>query len=220
MRRVAYASLFVLLWVSANLYVIGGEGPRTLPQILLGFWPNWVVLTGLVASWVRPPRTFLRRYGSEARTRAGLLAGTAVLGILTICTGLHGVRHGRASTGWPTTSAQLVHADLSHDEGWYSVEVRYAYVVDGRPYESTRISFGGPFDREQYQADVFQRRQIMGARLQEIRAASLVAHYNPDNPWIAVLEPGLQVGAFWTLALGVAFLFGLIRGLAVLASDL
>lgn len=117
---------------------------------------------------------------------------------------------GHQSLQWPTVVGQVVDAQVDQiagtqtGSGWM-IRVRYAYVVDGRQYESSRLSFsrriGG---RTRIQADDELRRFVPGG--------PVVVHHDPDRPHRAVLLPGPDRRAYFGLVVGVgliliAFLF-------------
>lgn len=107
----------------------------------------------------------------------------------------------RRALSWPTTSGRVLRSALkiSRDaEGeTRSVEVRYAYEVDGRAYESSRIAFGyaGGLGTE-YQMRIHEK-------LPE--GARVAVRYDPANPKRATLSAGAHSAAWVLLTAGGLF---------------
>jgi len=116
-----------------------------------------------------------------------------------------------ASRNWMTTQGVIVASDLrrSRDsEGGflYRPEVSYRYTVDGSELVSARTRFG---DRMSLSwsgpALKLVRRYAVGA--------TVIVHYDPDDPGEAVLEPG--VTGYILSGLFFGFVFALIGTLSI-----
>lgn len=120
----------------------------------------------------------------------------AVLGVNTI-------RTAKESLEWPTVdgvvdSSKLetnyVHGDNPRTE--FRALVKYHYSVAGKPYHSDNVLFGGSNSStiiDEHQEIVL--RYPPGKRVQ--------VHYKPDQPELAVLEPGVFASTFSEVVIGV-----------------
>jgi hypothetical protein len=160
----------------------------------------------------------------------GVPAAFVVLGIVLGVASVRSRRQAFACAGWPTAPGRImgarIHTEIednltasdqgegSHrhrpaEEELSGANVRYAYRVGGRDYQSTRIYVGRP---------------VLSGNPRD--AAAIVAkyppntqvsiHYNPSNPAEAVLEPLNLINAF-VLLLG-ALGFGLSGLVALFAA--
>lgn len=115
------------------------------------------------------------------------VALTAV-GILLVGLTVRDFARARASFSWPTVSGVVL-----SDPEWSAESPRYAYVVAGQTHESRRVGFfRPPFSGGDY------------GRLQPGDPVTL--HVDPDNPSVAVIEPGGSGLVFLVLSL-IAALF-------------
>ncbi len=146
------------------------------------------------------------REGDEELKKAGgvLCLGLVAL-VVALGVGFNGVEHilnGQASPHWPTVKGEINRCDTVQRRGqrnqYETTELSYSYEVDGHKYLSRTLSFGpspSPSDKalKQYQ-----------------NGQSVTVHYKPENPSIAVLQPGLKSGSY-TMAMvaGVALLVSL-----------
>jgi hypothetical protein len=134
-----------------------------------------------------------------------LRAFLLVLGLLAVVGTLWSQRMTRRSASWPTTEGKVVRSELFTDrdayEGGTRAEIAYVYVVGGREYRSTRVTFASAIYSTAYKAMVLKHYPL-GARVR--------VHYDPSAPHTAVLsvEPsqvwliGAVVGLFF-VAFGV-----------------
>jgi hypothetical protein len=98
--------------------------------------------------------------------------------------------------GWDETPCTVlfsrVRAHTGDDSTTYSVDILYAYTVDGKEYKSSGYNFlGGSSSRHRAKAEIVKRHKP---------GTKTVCFVNPDDPWDAVLVRGFTAG----------FLFGLI----------
>jgi hypothetical protein len=112
--------------------------------------------------------------------------------------------HGR--TGWPTVEGQVTMSSASpldrEDERGrsrrvYSPEVWYRYEVDGRRYESHRISTETWHDSSLARVEKYLERYPHGAAVK--------VYYDPQNPAESRLEVGIRL-LLW-LGFSLALLF-------------
>jgi len=121
------------------------------------------------------------------------------LGIFTVAYMARAVARARASVAWPTTEAVVVRSEVvastttsgtggpvgrtmtTHDP-----EVSFEYEVAGQRYRSHRIIF----------VDINYRYDDAKATVERYPVGSRVtAYYDPRNPKVAVLEPGMAGSA-------------------------
>src|SRR5579872_6456285 len=131
------------------------------------------------------------------------------LGLFLFWKGARNVQRAIASTAWPTTSGMVTGSQASEsttkDEKThagsttYSTETTIHFQVNGQDYSTDLIHFGqtlGSGDSSE-------------AALQAVRypaGAAVSVSYNPGDPSIAVVKPGLHADAFWLPGAGLAFL--------------
>lgn len=141
--------------------------------------------------------------------------GALLLGALLSLWGVQEVRHGFASKNWPATGGQIHSVERGYrqdprDE--YYEEALYTYTVKGRPYRGDRIRFGpatslleGFFSARKTERSVTYP-----------KGAKVKVYYKPDDPSVAVLQPGARGETFMGLLVGLALAgFGGLRLLAL-----
>lgn len=90
---------------------------------------------------------------------------------------------------WPTTSAKITSCELitnydSEDGNTYQVEATYKYSLNGMNYNNDNIAFGYSSSSSE---DVHHK------ILDKLRHAETVQiNYNPEDPRISVIAPGLN----------------------------
>jgi hypothetical protein len=94
-------------------------------------------------------------------------------------------RLGRESLSWPSVEGWMLTAEFIENDGEFLLKTRYRYEVDGREYVGRRhrLSAVGP-------SPLFSSLEL--PKLQERYQASNPCRvfYQPQNPAVAVLEPG------------------------------
>jgi hypothetical protein len=143
-----------------------------------------------------------------------ILAGVALFWAVSIRPALR-VRAAIAS--WTKVPCTILSSNVdehpgSGDEGTtYSVNVRYAYTVAGRRYESSRFNF--------FSVSTAGRDDNRAIVRRYSRGSTAACYVNPTDPADAVLEPNLG-GRGWLLILPPAFvmLFGMVGLVATLRS--
>ena len=118
------------------------------------------------------------------------------------------ISHGIASPNWPTVKGRITRTDqvvMSRDRKSQKTTtvVSYGYQLDDRPYVSRTIWSGVGFGN-----DAVLKRYTDGMEV--------TVYYNPDNPAVAVLQPGLKLPHSCTVA-GLGAL-GLLIGVACLTA--
>jgi Protein of unknown function (DUF3592) len=127
---------------------------------------------------------------SEAFKRTARKVLPPIFGVIFIlsCLALPQYIRAKKSRDWPTTSGQIISSSLQVRyfkgmKGYYA-EIRYRYRVGDTNYEGNQISFN------RVHAAVAEAWQpVVDAYLV---GRDVNVYYDPKNPSIAVLEPGLH----------------------------
>jgi len=134
------------------------------------------------------------------------------VGALALYLGFQTMVGGWASNSWPTVlgvvttskieTEQMSSGGNSSSRQSYHARVYYDYAVGGESFSAKRVSFG-----EYGTGDAEHAKGVLG---RYPAGAEVEVHYDPDDPAVAVLEPGLHDLPWFYLALGTPFtLFGL-----------
>jgi hypothetical protein len=113
------------------------------------------------------------------------------------------------SAGWQTVEGKVLVSEVVYDPGGpragsafaYKPNVQFQYLVDGRIYRSKKFSFGQSTFAKRSSAEKIANRYPGGSTVD--------VWYKPQEPGIAVLEPG----GGWTTSfvlLGVGVVFAMI----------
>lgn len=135
-----------------------------------------------------------------------------ILGICILCLGTIMFRWPRmiSSSSWPTVEGVVTSSEVEGDitasdfgSGWWP-EVSYRFSVNGKIYTANNIEVinVGNGNTDNYAKQVVERYPV-GKKVQ--------VHFNPDNPAIAVLEPGIptNVGGLNSITF-IAFQVGVV----------
>jgi hypothetical protein len=94
----------------------------------------------------------------------------------------------RQAQSWPGAAGDVRHCEMvtngGSDGNTYVVKVRYAYRVDGRYYEGTRVAFGYAG------SSTLHEHQAIESKLSKSR--SVIVRYNPTDPSQSVLAAGIN----------------------------
>lgn len=125
----------------------------------------------------------------DASTAGGLCVTLAVCTFLTVYA-LRQLLRARASRGWPTAEGRIVHS--SRDDAWEKsrARIRYTYVVDGRAFAGSRVSFDDAHGPRAW--SIVQRYS---------EGQGVDVRYAPEDPSVAVLEPGPNASNYFWVAL-------------------
>jgi hypothetical protein len=121
------------------------------------------------------------------------------------------------SASWPATTGtimvtNLVHVHATHNDG-YLPGVQYMYKVHGRTYVGTRIDF--------HTQDSVHAKETAESWLYKYPPGrSVRVYYDPMDPRITILEPGIKPEQRWLFYLGMAYIIGLSVAFVVVARDL
>ena len=139
-----------------------------------------------------------------------LAIGLVVLfGLYLVLKGARNVQLAVASVKWPTTSGTVLRSDTTRDV------VHSTRTTSGSVTFSTKTVIRYAVNGHDYTTDVLHFGQTLGsgdksvAALQALRypaGKKVTVSYNPSNPAVAVMKPGLHAEAFWLPGAGLAFL--------------
>jgi hypothetical protein len=106
--------------------------------------------------------------------------------------------YARSSETWPITAGTITESRIEPEGGNQSAKssVRYIYQVGGNRYTGTEV---GHFGTDPQSGEKITSRYPPGSQVE--------VHYHPDNPAVAVLEPG---GMKWKKYLELAFPLGML----------
>jgi hypothetical protein len=120
-------------------------------------------------------------------------AYTVALGCVIAGLALFYLRRGFSSQWWPTIEARVTSSNLDEDsDGQFSVDVTYSYAVGDETYTRTENLTVWLPTREN--AESVLRQHPVGGMV-EVR-------YNPSQPRVAVLRPGISAWLWLWLAIG------------------
>jgi Protein of unknown function (DUF3592) len=163
---------------------------------------------------------FRRIIGGKPSLVFYLLFGA--LAALCIGVGYHTLRTARQSLDWPSTSGEIVHAEVEEHVSvnrdkdgkrtstdiTYASNVVYEFRVAAQNYQGHRVRFDWETTRAEAEATVAKYRV----------GTNMSVYYDPADPSNAVLEPGGDVFTFEVLiGLGFFFLFVIAAYIAVRA---
>lgn len=148
-----------------------------------------------------------------------------ILGVVFLAAGIglsiwgHGMlEEARASADWPTVSGTIVSSDVSVSKSTsgsgskrktstvYEPSITYKYEVDGKPFTSSRVT------TNDYSSSSSKRAYRIVKKYPEGSTAKV--YYNPDEPYLSVLEPGTTFMSY--LPFGAGLLFAVVGGLVLL----
>jgi hypothetical protein len=134
----------------------------------------------------------------------------ALPGLFFVLKGARRIQQSIASTKWPAVMGKVVSAETSRDVSTsgtrrrdtsvtYNTETVIQYSVNGHDYTTDQLHFGqtlGSGDKSE--AEIKLLRYPVGREVP--------VSYDPSNPAIGVMKPGLNSDAFWLPGAGLAFL--------------
>ena len=130
-----------------------------------------------------------------------------VVGLVIMGFGINSLSRASDGESWPSAegvviSSEVVEGHRSRDSGTtYSAEILYDYVVNGETLSGNSITFGEISTGNSSNA----RRYV-----NKYRAGKTVkVYYNEEDPYEAVLEPGVHASTWFIPVFGAVFaLFG------------
>lgn len=131
-----------------------------------------------------------------------------IAGMFLLLYGINQIYGGYKSTKWPTADGRVIESrigkhipsatDKVRTPTFYPV-VRYEYTARGIRYTCDRIRFSGGTGDKRSKAKKYVDKYPVGK--------TVVVYYYPDDPKMAVLEPGMVWTAFMVTLGGLVFLF-------------
>src|ERR1039458_2571115 len=130
-----------------------------------------------------------------------LAAGLVVIGLIVFCglyvllKGVRNVQMAMASAKWPKTAGVVVYSKTTRDASPQKRRTKYTVIF------STKTIIRYKVNGQEYTTDVLHFGQTLGsgdkseATLLHMRypeGQEVMVSYNPGNPAIAVMKPGLQ----------------------------
>lgn len=113
-----------------------------------------------------------------------------LLTIMMIVFGAVRLFQGLKSLNWKTTTGKVLENTIEergYPGGFFAPVLFYQYTVDGNTYQSAKYSFG---------FNVFSNSASVEEKLKQYPIGSeITVYYNPLNPKISVLNPGVK--SFW-----------------------
>jgi len=131
-----------------------------------------------------------------------------VAGIAVSIWGWNEMESAKASMGWPTTEGTVISSEVEKHRSTtgtgskrrtsttYEAEVLYEYAANGTTYSSTRVSFGGSGGSSSQAREIVNRYP---------KGKMVSVHFDPEQPDVSVLEPGVSFGCYVPIGIGVVF---------------
>jgi len=133
----------------------------------------------------------------------------AFFGLYLFLKGVRNVQMAAASAKWPTTSGEVVSSETTRDASpdrrkspstvTFDTRTVVRYTVNGREYTTDQRHFGQTLGSSDKSDAALQRLRYPAGQ-------SVTVSYNPANPSIGVIKPGVHAEAFWLPGAGLAFL--------------
>ncbi len=150
------------------------------------------------------------------RKRANPLLGVLIMplflivGVFVTKWGAKTLDNAKESMDWPTVQGQVLHSEVvrekksnsgSRSSGGssvtYNADVMFEFKLKGDTYSSDNVSFG------QYSSsDPSEARKIVRDYPQ---GSSVTVYYNPEDPDVSVLEPGVTWSSYIIWGMGLLF---------------
>jgi len=115
--------------------------------------------------------------------------------------GVRCVLQAQASSAWPHVAGEVTRSEIKASSGEgssYAPHILYSYQVSGQPFEGSDICFGIKNVSATY---AFARSLTERYRT----GAPVMVYYNPSEPAMSVLEPGISKRSFIQMAFGLVF---------------
>ena len=129
-----------------------------------------------------------------------------VVGLVLMGFGINSLSRASDSESWPSAEGVVISSEVeghrSRDSGTtYSAEILYDYVVNGETLSGNSIKFGEVSTGNSSNA----RRYVNKYR----EGKTVKVYYNEEDPYEAVLEPGVHASTWFMPVFGAVFaLFG------------
>ena len=125
-----------------------------------------------------------------------------IAGLLTAAWGLWIIVRGRKTLQWPSVEGVILESAIASDNDDLLPHILFRYSIGQVSYKQT-MQFPGDVTPTQEFAASYVRKYPEGSRVQ--------VYYDPANPELATLEPGLGKGDWLVFAMGLGtLLFGIL----------
>ncbi|MBI4979973.1 DUF3592 domain-containing protein [Candidatus Woesearchaeota archaeon] len=137
-----------------------------------------------------------------------------VLGILLTWIGYGFLEKGLQSKSWLTTEGQVINSKVSQEfqsSGgyWYKPEIVYTYSVEGNNYSSNFVTVEPVCYNNPQKPTKIVNLYPSGTKV--------TVYYSPNDPSVAVLEPGAKSGGYVITVVGIIFfLIGILGIMGIL----
>jgi hypothetical protein len=115
-------------------------------------------------------------------------------------------RRGNASVHWPSVKGSVIESRFVLEGDESELIIRYEYLADAKSREGNTVTFSG-FSLDLDTLEAYVRKYPQGA--------SVRVYYDPVQPDVSVLEPGVEAKNFLIGSLVLIVLFG--AGIGLLA---
>lgn len=125
-----------------------------------------------------------------------------LIGVCTTVYGFFQIELAKDTTHWPTVQGNVYYSKLkvsdSNNDGKkeYKADIRYTYHVNHRGYESATVYLGSSFELNSPETP---RRLVAKYPVN----SKPKVYYRPEDPRVALLEPGTNNSLFSTFGVGV-----------------
>jgi hypothetical protein len=126
-----------------------------------------------------------------------VIAVLAVMGLITTAYGARIVLRSYRSSGWSPVEATISAPPRDSDQGAQSLLIKYDYVVKGVKYSSPWKSVGIKSQGADHHFKLVNEYGI---------GKQLTAYYDPNDPSISMIRPGLHLDSGMPLLLGIFIL--------------
>ncbi|MDP2653307.1 MAG: DUF3592 domain-containing protein [Candidatus Omnitrophota bacterium] len=125
-----------------------------------------------------------------------------IVGLAVMNMGFKQIQKSKLSMTWPTVEGVVSSSDMGRhrdsDRGTtYSADVTYRYVLEGTTYVSSKVRYGSLNTSNPADAQRVLNRYPVGTKVS--------VHFNPDDPYESVLEPGMHGGVWFFPVFGSVF---------------
>ncbi|OPX41020.1 MAG: hypothetical protein DRG82_01810 [Deltaproteobacteria bacterium] len=153
------------------------------------------------------PTTSSRAKAKSRRDLGILTLAMFASGIFLLAWGGYELKGAQESSNWPSTQGTIISSRVSKQTRrdsktrrnviTYYPRVQFKYTVNGRPYTSNRIEFGGTSGGMERVAKRVVNRYPSGKKVN--------VYYNPKDPQYAILEAGFTWSGLFIFLGGIVF---------------
>ena len=132
-----------------------------------------------------------------------------IFGIAVFCFGCRDLLRASQSRTWPTAQGIIQESSVEYQwdtsvnsgsRGFYHAKIMYDFTVDTKTLSGNKVAFGD------YDLSYSSRARKIVNRYPKGKAVTV--YYDPQNPQVCILEPGVKEQAFLVPGLGLIFVAG------------